>query len=114
DFMLNYNKDIGERFNISGVVGSNMRRNEFKSIYNATNGGLIVEGLYAISNSLGTPPAAQESHREIGVDGIYGLVSMGYDNMLYLDITGRNDWSSTLPKENNSFFYPSIATSFIF
>lgn len=114
DLMFNYNKDLGEKFNISGVVGSNIRRNVFKSIYNETNGGLIVEGIYAISNSIGAPPAAQESVRKIGVNGIYGLVSLGYNDMLYLDVTGRNDWSSTLPSENNSFFYPSIATSFIF
>lgn len=114
DLMLNYDKDIGSRFNISGVIGANIRRSTFQSIFNETNGGLIVEGLYAISNSIGTPPPAQEVQREIGVNGYYGLVSIGYDNLLFLDITGRNDRSSTLPVENNSFFYPSIATSFIF
>lgn len=114
DLMLNYNKDFGDDFNLSGVVGSNIRRNKFKSSYNETNGGLIVDGLYAISNSVGTPPAAEETVRERGVNSIYGLVSFGYKNMLFVDATGRNDWSSTLPKGNNSFFYPSITTSFIF
>ena len=114
DFMLNYNKSLGDKFNVSGVVGTNSRRNIYRSIYNSTNNGLVVEGLYAISNSIGTPPAATESLQQLGVNGVYGLVSFGYNNMLYLDITGRNDWSSTLPTGNNSFFYPSVATSFVF
>jgi len=114
DLMLNYNKDITEKFNVSGVFGTNIRRNNYRSIYNATNGGLIVEGLYAISNSLGAPPAAQEVERNLGVDGVYGSVSLGYNNMLYVDVTGRSDRSSTLPAGNNTFFYPSVATSFVF
>ena len=114
DLMLNYDKNLGDDFDVSGVLGANVRRSEFRSTYNETNGGLIVEGLYAISNSLGTPPAAQEVERRIGVVGFYGLLSIGYDNMLFLDLTGRNDISSTLPEENNSFFYPSVATSFVF
>ncbi len=114
DLMLNYNKDLGSDLNLSGVLGTNIRRNKFRSSYNETNGGLIVDDLYAISNSIGIPPATTESLRELGVNSLYGLVSLGYKNMLYLDVTGRNDWSSTLPKGNNSFFYPSVTTSFIF
>lgn len=114
DLMLNFNKNISDLLNVSGVVGGNMRRNLYRSIFNQTNDGLLIEGLYAISNSAGIPPAPSEALREIGVNGVYGLVSFGYDDFLYLDFTGRNDKSSTLPKNNNSFFYPSVATSFIF
>src|SRR5690606_26811493 len=114
DLMLNFKRNLGDRFNISGVVGTNIRRNMFRSTYSETNNGLIVDGLYSIANSVGTPPAAVETLTKVGVNGLYGLVSFGYDDFLFLDITGRNDWSSTLPAENNSFFYPSIATSFIF
>lgn len=114
DLMLNFKRNLGDRFNISGVVGTNIRRNMFRSTYSETNNGLIVDGLYSIANSVGTPPAAVETLTKVGVNGLYGLVSLGYDDFLFLDITGRNDWSSTLPAENNSFFYPSIATSFIF
>lgn len=114
DFMLNYNKDIMEGLNASGVVGTNIRRSTFQSIYNATNSGLIVERLYAISNSLGTPPPASERYTREGVNGYYGALSLGYKRTYYLDLTGRVDQASTLPLGANSFFYPSIAASVIF
>lgn len=114
DLMLNYNKDFGDDFNVSGTIGTNIRRNEFRSIQNETNGGLVVKDLYAISNSLGTPPPATERFEKLGVNGVFGLVSLGYKDFLFMDITGRNDWSSTLPSGSNSFFYPSVSSSFLF
>ncbi|SKB26770.1 TonB-linked outer membrane protein, SusC/RagA family [Parapedobacter luteus] len=114
DLMLNYNKDLTEKFNISGVFGTNIRRNKNQSIYNATSGGLIVPGLYAINNSLGNPVPASESLTEIGINGYFGSVSLGYDKTFFLDVTGRIDESSTLPKGSNVYFYPSIAGSFVF
>lgn len=114
DLMLNFNKHVTEKLNISGVLGTNIRRNEFSSISSVTNGGLVLAGLYSLSNSLNLPDAPIEVLEKVGVDGFYGLVSFGYDNLLYLDLTGRFDHSSTLPKENSTYFYPSVSTSFIF
>src|SRR5690606_23333912 len=81
---------------------------------NSTNGGLIVEKLFAISNSLQTPLPAEESLRKIGVNGYFAMASLGYDQTFFVDITGRVDQSSTLPANGNTFFYPSISTSFVF
>ncbi|RXJ50443.1 SusC/RagA family TonB-linked outer membrane protein [Gelidibacter gilvus] len=114
DLMVNFNKHVTEKLNISGVVGTNIRRNEFSSINAVTNGGLVLSGLYSLSNSVNIPDAPIEVLEKVGVDGLYGLVSFGYDNLIYLDLTGRFDHSSTLPKENSTYFYPSISTSFIF
>lgn len=114
DLMVNFNKHVTEKLNISGVVGTNIRRNEFSSINAVTNGGLVLAGLYSLSNSVNIPDAPIEVLEKVGVDGFYGLVSFGYDNLIYLDLTGRFDHSSTLPKENSTYFYPSISTSFIF
>lgn len=114
DLMLQFNKALTAKLNISGVVGTNIRRNRLESVFSETNGGLVVDGLYSISNSLSQTPAAQEDLIKIGVNGVYGLLSFGYDNLVYLDLTGRNDQSSTLPTNHNSYFYPSISTSFIF
>ena len=114
DLMLNYNKNITDKFNVSGVVGTNIRRNDFSQVSMQTTGGLIIPGLYSISNSFNQPPAPVETDQHIGVNGIYGLVSLGYDNTIFVDVTGRSDHSSTLPKDNSTFFYPSVATSFVF
>eukprot|EP01093_Parvamoeba_rugata_P015390 TRINITY_DN5397_c0_g1_i4.p1 TRINITY_DN5397_c0_g1~~TRINITY_DN5397_c0_g1_i4.p1 ORF type:complete len:1090 (-),score=218.72 TRINITY_DN5397_c0_g1_i4:1259-4528(-) len=114
DFMVNFNKYITDKFNISGVLGTNIRRNDFASIQAQTNGGLVLPGLFSLSNSVNVPNAPEEKVEKIGVDGVYGMASFGYDNTLYLDITGRFDHSSTLPSENSTYFYPSVSTSFIF
>lgn len=114
DLNLNFHKDITEKFNINGVLGTNIRRNHLSSIRASTNGGLVLPGLFSLSNSMNLPAAPDEVSEEIGVDGYYGLVSFGFNDMLYLDLTGRFDHSSTLPSENNTFFYPSIAGSFVF
>lgn len=114
DLMLNFNKYITEKLNLSGVLGANIRRNKFSSIRASTNGGLVLPGLFSLSNSVNLPAAPIEVLERIGVDGYYGLASFGYDNFLYLDVTGRFDHSSTLPEENSTYFYPSVSTSFIF
>ncbi|MCZ4696102.1 SusC/RagA family TonB-linked outer membrane protein [Ancylomarina euxinus] len=114
DFMLSFNKDLTERINLNGVVGVNKRRTSFRSIYAETNGGLIVDRLFAISNSQSVPLAPTERATEIGVDGIYGMASFGYDKTFFVDVTARQDHSSTLPSNESKFFYPSVATSMIF
>lgn len=114
DLMLNFNKYVTDKLNISGVLGTNIRRTDLSSIYAETNGGLVLEGLYSLSNSYSQPAAPIENVEKVGVDGFYGLASFGYDNLIYLDVTGRFDHSSTLPSENSTYFYPSISSSFVF
>ncbi|TGN30050.1 TonB-dependent receptor domain-containing protein [Empedobacter tilapiae] len=78
-----------------------------------TNGGLIIKNLYNLSN--GYEPATVtngEYHKRI--NSVFGGASLGFADMLYLDLGVRNDWSSTLPSSNNSFFYPSATLSFVF
>lgn len=114
DLMLNFNKYVTDKLNISGVLGTNIRRTDLSSIYAETNGGLVLKDLFSLSNSLNLPPAPIESVEKVGVDGFYGLASFGYDNLVYLDLTGRFDHSSTLPEENSTYFYPSVSSSFVF
>jgi len=114
DLMLNYNKDLTTKLNLKGVVGVNIRRSSFQSIWAATNGGISIPGLYSLQNTASPLLAPIERDETIGVDGLYGSASLGYDNYLFLEGTLRRDHSSTLPSNNSSYYYPSVSTSFVF
>jgi TonB-linked SusC/RagA family outer membrane protein len=111
DFMAKINKSFGE-FSLNGLFGTNRRRTTIKATTLSTNGGLIVPGLYNLFNSR-SPILSTESERLSGVNSVFGNLSVGYKNLVYLDLSGRNDISSTLPSGNHSYFYPSASTSFI-
>ena len=116
-----------ESFNIEGLLTYNKRFKDFSLMANAglvmystkqtrydqMVNSLLQPGLINISNSAESPKDTQRMS-EKKINSLFGAVSLGYKDYLYLDITGRNDWSSTLPPKNNSYFYPSIGTSFIF
>lgn len=110
DLLFSYKADWN-KFSISASAGGSIRYNEYLlNDYQAI--GLKTAGEYSLTNALSIPvkyPAPRDKH----VDSVYGLLTLGYDNKIFVDITGRNDWSSTLPKQNRSFFYPSVSTSFI-
>lgn len=114
DLMLNFDKDFGEKFNLKGVLGANIRRNSYQMIYASTSGGLSVPKLYSLQNSVGPLPLPVEQDERVGVDGVYASASLGFDNTIFVDATIRRDHSSTLPADNSTFYYPSIATSFVF
>ncbi|GAA4346654.1 SusC/RagA family TonB-linked outer membrane protein [Hymenobacter saemangeumensis] len=114
DLFANINKQVTEDFSIRGVIGANMRRNFISNVRARTSGGLIIPGLYSLSNSkqLLSPPSERETR--VGVDGIFANANLGFKEMIFLDLTARQDKSTTLPKENNTFFYPSAALGFVF
>ncbi len=114
DLMANFKKNIGKNLNLSALLGTNIRRTNIGSIFASTNGGLVIPDLYAVSNSQNPPLAAVEGASKIGVYGVFGSVSLGWNNLLYLDATLRRDMSSTLPVNNMAYYYPSVSTSFIF
>jgi TonB-linked SusC/RagA family outer membrane protein len=111
DLMAKINKTFGE-FSLNGLLGANRRRTIIKSTDVTTVGGLLVPELYNLFNSR-APILSTESQRISGVNSVYGNVSLGYKSTIYLDLSGRNDVSSTLPSGSNSYFYPSVSTSFI-
>jgi TonB-linked outer membrane protein, SusC/RagA family len=102
------------KFDINAVLGTNVRVNNQNSIYAVTNGGLLYPGFYSLTNSANTllPPVEKISKRM--VYGYYLTASLGWDSFLYLDLGGRADKSSTLPTDNNFYFYPSVSGSFVF
>lgn len=104
---------FNDQLNINAFVGGNKRWNTLNRSYGATRGGLNVPGLYRVQNSLERPDVFNRlTERE--VESLFGGITLGWKSWLYLDLTGRNDWSSTLPEDNNSYFYPSASLSFVF
>lgn len=111
---LTFNKDLNENLNLNALVGTEIRRNHSNSIFSSTNGGLIVPGTFALSNTKNASLAPLEDDINYGVTGLFASASLGIKRMIYIDATLRNDWSSTLPEDNNSYLYPAVAGSFIF
>jgi hypothetical protein len=114
DLMANFNKDLSKSFNLKAILGMNIRRTNYSRLISSTSGGLAVADLYSLQNSAGPLPLPKELASIVQVNGIYASVSLGYKNFLYLDGTLRRDESSTLPEDNDSYYYPSVAASFIF
>lgn len=111
DFLLSYKNKFSESFSFSGSAGGNMRTQKYRKM-EAEVEGLVVPDVYKLTNGV-TSPLVRRDDSNKEVNSLYGLLSFGYKDYIFLDVTGRNDWSSTLPVENNSFFYPSVNTSFI-
>lgn len=111
DLMLSIDRNIADDFNLTAVFGHNMNE-RFSRLDYITANDLVASNVYVYQNAKSVA-AKTESFRQRLI-GVYGNITLGYKSMLYLDVTGRNDWSSTLPKANNSYFYPSVSTSFIF
>lgn len=114
DLMANFDRNLSKDLNLKALVGGNVRNTKLSSILAKTNGGLAVPNLYTLSNTLNPllPPTEEQS--EVEVQGVFGGFTLTYQNMLTLDVTGRNDRSSTLPRNKNSYFYPSVSGGFVF
>lgn len=112
DFLLGANKDITSDITLSAAFGGNNRRNTYR-MNDVLVRALAVPGIYNVSNAVGNPsPSNYRSERV--VNSLYGTGTFGFRDYFFVDVTARNDWSSTLPIANNSFFYPSVSTSLVF
>ncbi|UAY57184.1 SusC/RagA family TonB-linked outer membrane protein [Arachidicoccus terrestris] len=114
DLLATVNKDLNEDLSLNALLGGNIRKTHNSSIFAATNGGLVVPNWFALSNSLNPIEAPTETDENIRVNGVFAGATLTYRNFLSLDLSGRNDISSTLPEGNNSYFYGSVSGSFIF
>lgn len=110
---LNINKDIAKNLNLNVMLGANTRQEESNSKFARTEGGLSVREVYNLGNSV-SPAVVANSRTEKRVNSVFSSVELNYNDYAFLTVTGRNDWSSTLPKNEWSFFYPSVSGSFVF
>ena len=111
DFLLSYNNDFGSSIKFSGSLGGNLMNQKYH--YSALSANqLVIPETYNFSNT-DISLVSDMSRQEKEIRSIYGMAQVSYKDRLYLDVTGRNDWSSTLPEKNNSYFYPSVSLSAI-
>lgn len=110
DFLFNYDKKINEDFNISANFGGNIQQNKIVSSF-TDNGGLIIENFFTTGNAAAGTFDRSLIERE--KQSLYATTDIGFKNLATLTLTGRNDWSSTLPKENNSYFFSSAGITTI-
>lgn len=113
DFLLNYFKKLHSFIDLSVSLGGNAYYEKFDHLSENTVNGLIEPYIYSIENSAGIPET-NELVFEKAVNSLYYMFQVGFKDLLYFDITGRNDWSSTLAEENNSYFYHSYNLGFVF
>ncbi|MDR1556833.1 MAG: SusC/RagA family TonB-linked outer membrane protein [Tannerellaceae bacterium] len=107
DFLASFNKVFGD-FNVSAMAGANYRDNSYEYARLGANA-LTVSGVYTLSNKSGDG-IGEMDHSHIRSNSVYASGSLGWKNQLYLDLSARNDWSSTI---RDPFFYPSASLSWI-
>jgi TonB-linked SusC/RagA family outer membrane protein len=113
DFLVTANPELPSLpFTVTGTFGAN-RRDVDRDLSYTWVGDLATPGIFDVSNAAITPdPFTFDSRKR--VNSLYGQADFGFNDYLFLTVTGRNDWSSTLPENNRSYFYPSVSGSFVF
>lgn len=122
-----YNQFLGSSFNNDLIVNGNFKWKDFgfdvigglssywyktTDFKSNTRGGLSVPGFYSLNASV-ERPAVERKMKEKALYSVYGKVGLSWKSGIYVDVTGRNDWSSSLPSTSRSYFYPSVSGSFI-
>jgi TonB-linked SusC/RagA family outer membrane protein len=115
DLIAQYTTPISDVANFNLLLGNSIISNRgttLSSDIDPTNNGLVIPNYYNFSNASGPVITDNTLNRDFTI-GLYAQARLDYKNTLFLDITGRNDWSSTLAPGNRSFFYPSVSASWV-
>lgn len=107
---LHYDDKFGSYFSLNSFLGVSRRNAKYDYLYGTTVGGLVQPNYYNLANSVEQPRSKNESTWR-RTNSVYGMMSLGFKDMLFVEATGRNDWFSTT---KYSIFYPSITGSFVF
>ena len=112
DALLSANKTF-ERFSVNATLGTSITDRKYEhKVIEIEN--LVIPNLFDLRNYTGIDGGTTPTRTHRQLQSVFGTVSLGYDEMIFLDVTGRNDWASTLPANNRSYFYPSVGTSLVF
>lgn len=109
DLLLIYNNNFGGYWNITAIVGGNHMTQENMFTSNVANE-LSIPNVYTLTNS-SVPLVSTQYDTKKQINSLYALAQINYKEKIFIELTGRNDWSSTLPDGNNSYFYPSLSVS---
>lgn len=109
EVLVTYIKQLNKNWGIDALLGFNVRNKQYENNYQAAPR-LAVADLYTLTNSRDPLTSSNDFYR-LRQYGLYGSIQLDYRRWAFLNITGRNDWSSTLPVDNNSYFYPSVTAS---
>ncbi|WP_417358992.1 SusC/RagA family TonB-linked outer membrane protein [Galbibacter sp.] len=111
DVVLNIDKDISDQFNVKVNLGQNVRMYESKNM-EVSGENLIIPDFWNVSTRTGALNGGEASS-QWRKSAVYADLTLGFNNYLFLNMTARNDWSSTLPSESRSYFYPGAGISFV-
>lgn len=109
DALLTYRDTYSNGLKLNVSLGGNMMYSRYKSL-SASVVGLVTPGVYKLTNGASAPHVVSNL-KEKALNSIYSALNLSWKDIIFLDVTGRNDWSSTLPASSRSFFYPSVSTS---
>ncbi|MBR0240851.1 MAG: SusC/RagA family TonB-linked outer membrane protein [Bacteroidales bacterium] len=109
DFLLKYNTKLPYELDFTGNVGGSVIYRTYSN-HTQTASAMKIPGVYSLVNTAYEPLTSNSSYRR-QTNSLYGMISLSWKNAVFLDVTGRNDWSSTLASNNRSFFYPSVSGS---
>lgn len=109
--LAGYNNEFG-KFSVSAQFGYHQTEN-VKDLLSTLGTNFMYPDFFSILNCDPTQIRASSTNTKRRIQGLSGQIEVGYNNMAYITLRGRNDWSSTLPKNNNHYFYPAIEGSFI-
>lgn len=109
DFLATYNNEFTDNFGLVAYAGASTFYRKYHEEFSATDG-LTVPGVYNMGNSTG-PVQAENYFQEKAINSVYGTLELDFYDTYFLTASARNDWSSTLPEENRSYFYPSLSGS---
>jgi TonB-linked SusC/RagA family outer membrane protein len=105
---------MNDQLSIDIGAGANLRNEQYSTLQNGTLDGLVVPDLFTLSNSRRQPYTIYNNRWEKQVKSLYGRGTVGYNDLIFLTWSLRNDWSSALPENKNSYLYGSVGASFVF
>lgn len=110
DLLLSYKSRFGKDWDLNANAGGNIKKIGNSLLSSSTGDALSVPNFFALSNTI-LPVTSYDPGASVNIQSLYAFAKLGWKKAVFLDVTGRNDWSSTLPAASRSYFYPSVGLS---